>query len=102
LEVEDAVEELLEGSRREEMAARRRRVASAAPAAAGLCSAPLRAPHGRGRGNGEAKSDLAIITAVESLSGAGSRRYGDAWRRLLCTLSRWQEQGSTMTVFKHF
>ena len=60
------------------------------------CSARAR------KGIGEAKLDLAIATAVESLSGAGSRRHGDAWRRRLCTLSRWQEQGSTMTVFKHF
>ena len=89
-------------SRREEMAARRRRAASAAPSAAELCSAHRRAPHERGKGNGEAKSNLAIATAMERLSGAGSRRHGDAWHRRLCTPSRWQEQESTVTVFKHF
>ena len=56
-------------SRREEMLARRRRAASAAPAAAELCSAHRRAPHERGKGNGEAKSDLAIATATTGLSG---------------------------------
>ena len=51
------------------------------------CSARAR------KGNGEAKSDLAIAMAVESLSGAGSRRHGDAWHRQLCTPSPWQKQG---------
>ena len=36
------------------------------------CSARAR------KGNGEAKSDLAIAMAVESLSGAGSCRHGEA------------------------
>ena len=53
--------------------ARRRGVAGPADGAAmallELNSAA--APHERGKGNEEAKSDLAIVTTVESLSGAG-------------------------------
>ena len=60
------------------------------------CSARAR------KGNGEAKSDLAIAMAVESLSGARSRRHGDAWRCRLCTPSPWQEQGRHSTEFECF
>ena len=64
------------------------------PAAACSGSARLRAPHGQGKRNGEAKSDLAIATAVESLSGAGSRR--------LCTPSPWQKTRGTIPSLSVF
>jgi len=48
------------------------------------------------------KNEIGQCTTVESLSGAGSRRHGDAWHRRLCTPPLKQQQWSTVTTVKGF
>ena len=88
MEVEDGVEELLEGSRREEW----RRG-----------SAQLRCALRTGEeGERGGKIGLGNRNGNDGVKRWRDRRHGDTWRRRPCTPSPWQNRGGTVTVSNVF